>query len=173
MRVAVVGLGNAGHTLHLPALAGIANATVVGGCDLDAGRRDRAAARWRIPVFDDFDRMLEAAKPEVVIVGTPPLTHAEYCERSFAAGAHVICEKPFVSTLDEADRVLAAAARAGRAIAFNHEFREMPIFRAVRTEVERIGRDQLVFAQIWQLMAGAASGCSGRCTRRAFTSSTS
>jgi predicted dehydrogenase len=152
MRVALVGLGNAGYTLHLPALSGIPDATVVGACDVDTARRDRAAGRWKVPVFDDFGAMLQTATPEVVVVGTPPDTHADYCVRAFRAGAHVICEKPFVPTLAEADRVLAAAAGAGRSIAFNHEFREMPIFRAIRGEIERIGRDDLVFAQIWQLM---------------------
>ncbi|MBK5296478.1 MAG: Gfo/Idh/MocA family oxidoreductase [Vicinamibacteria bacterium] len=152
MRVALVGLGNAGHTLHLPALAGISSAAVVGACDLDPARRERAAQRWRVPVFDDFGTMLSASRPDVVIVGTPLDTHADYCVRAFQAGAHVICEKPFVPTLAEADRVLAAATAAGRSIAFNHEFREMPIFKAIRSEVERIGRDELVFAQVWQIM---------------------
>jgi predicted dehydrogenase len=152
MRVALVGLGNAGHTLHLPALAGIPSAAVVGACDLDPGRRERAAKRWRVPVFDDFGAMLSAGKPDVVIVGTPPDTHADYCVRAFQAGAHVICEKPFVPTLAAADRVLAAAAATGHSIAFNHEFREMPIFKAIRSEIDRIGRDKLVFAQVWQLM---------------------
>ena len=152
MKVAVVGLGNAGYTLHLPALAGISGITVVGACDLDPARRERAAARWGVAVFPEFDAMIEASRPEVVIVGTPPDTHAEYCLRAFAAGAHVICEKPFVPTLADADRVLAAAAAAQRGLAFNHEFREMPIFLALRREVERIGRSELVFAQVWQLM---------------------
>lgn len=146
-RVAVVGLGNAGHTLHLPALAGIADATVVGAVDLDAARRTRAAETWKVPVFDDFESMLAKASPEVVVVGTPPHTHAEYCLRTLEAGAHVVCEKPFVSSLDEADRVIAAAAAAGRRVALNHEFREMPIFRAVRDRARGV-----VFAQAWQLM---------------------
>ena len=41
-RVAVIGLGNAGHTLHLPALAGMTSATVVGAVDPDPSRRERA-----------------------------------------------------------------------------------------------------------------------------------
>ena len=147
-RIAVVGLGNAGQTLHLPALAGIPSASVVGGCDLDAGRRDAAATRWKIPVFTDFDDMLGRTSPEVVVIGTPPDSHADYCLRSLAAGAHVICEKPFVSSMDEADRVIEAARTAGRRVALNHEFREMPIFRALR---DAAGRD-VVFAQVWQLM---------------------
>ncbi|MDQ3697276.1 MAG: Gfo/Idh/MocA family oxidoreductase [Gemmatimonadota bacterium] len=146
-RVAVVGLGNAGHTLHLPALAGISSASVVGAVDVDAGRRARAAAAWKAPVFEDFDAMLAQARPEVVVIGTPPQTHAEYCLRALEAGANVICEKPFVSSLEEADRVIDAAATAGRRVALNHEFREMPIFRAVRDHAKGV-----VFAQAWQLM---------------------
>jgi len=148
-RVAVVGLGNAGHTLHLPALAGIANVQVVGACDIDAGRRDRAATTWNVPVYEDFDTMLARANADVVIIGTPPDSHASYCLKSFAAGAHVICEKPFVSSLDEADRVISAAEAAGKRVALNHEFREMPIFRAVR---DAAAPNDIVFAQVWQLM---------------------
>jgi len=149
VRVAVVGLGNAGHTLHLPALAGIANARVVGACDIDPARRERAATTWNVPVFEDFDAMLARGDVDVVVIGTPPDSHAGYCLKSFAAGAHVICEKPFVSSIDEADRVIAAADAAGRRIALNHEFREMPIFRALR---DAAAPRDVVFAQVWQLM---------------------
>ena len=151
-RVAVVGLGNAGYTLHLPALEGIPEVSVVGACDLSAERRERANSRFRVPVFAEFDEMLAKTRPDVVVVGTPPDSHADYCLRSFTAGAHVICEKPFVSSLEEADRVIAAAERAGRRIALNHEFREMPIFRAIRDEAARATGEEIVFAQVWQLM---------------------
>lgn len=151
-RVAVVGLGNAGYTLHLPALAGMSDVTVVGACDLTPDRRARAAERFRVPVFEDFDEMLASTSPDVVVIGTPPNSHADYCFRSVAAGAHVICEKPFVSSLEEADRVIRAANSAGRRVALNHEFREMPIFRALRDEVARVQGEDVVFAQVWQLM---------------------
>lgn len=151
-KVALVGLGNAGFDIHLPALAGISSIAVVGACDLDAGRRNRAAGKYRTAVFDDFDRMLGETHPDVVVVGTPPDTHADYCLRAIAAGAHVICEKPFVSSLDEADRVIAAARSAGRGVALNHEFREMPIFRALRDEAAKPDTGEIAFAQVWQLM---------------------
>ena len=64
----------------------------------------------------------------------------------------MICEKPFVADLDEADRVLAAAAAAGRQVAVNHEFREKPIFRALREQIGAPDVGRLVFCQIWQLM---------------------
>jgi predicted dehydrogenase len=151
-RIAVVGLGNAGYTLHLPALTGIPGAEIVGGCDLSEASRQRTAARFKIPVFAEYDRLLDEARPEVVIVATPPDTHRDYVIRALEAGAHVICEKPFVSSLAEADEVIEAARRTGRRVALNHEFREMPIFRALRDEVAKPEVGLPVFAQVWQLM---------------------
>jgi predicted dehydrogenase len=88
----------------------------------------------------------------VVLIGTPPDSHRALCLTALGAGAHVICEKPFVSSVAEADEVIAAADRAGRRLALNHEFREMPIFRAVRDHVASGAAGDLTFAQVWQLM---------------------
>jgi predicted dehydrogenase len=151
MRIGIVGLGHAGFDIHLPALAGIRSAVVVGACDADASRQAEATARWRIPAFGDLDAMLGQTRPEAVIVATPPASHAELCVRALAAGAHVICEKPFVSSLREADRVLAAAQTAGRQVAVNHEFREMPIFRTLIGQVRERTTGDLRFVQAWQL----------------------
>lgn len=167
MRIALVGLGEAGFTIHLPALARVASAEVVGAADLDRTRQGRAAAKFSVPVFAGFDDMLAQTRPDVVLVATPPDTHADYCLKGIAAGAHIICEKPFVSSVEEADAVLEAAARAGRQVAVNHEFREMPIFRAIRHEVVRSGA--LAFVQIWQLIdlpPGREPGWRGQMTER-------
>lgn len=166
MRVALVGLGNAGLTLHLPALAGLPGTTIAGVCDLDAARRDRAAACFGAPAFADFDAMLASAEPDVVIVATPPETHADYCIRAMEAGAHVLCEKPFASSVQEADQVLAVAARTGRRVALNHEFRAMPIFEAL---LHAAAPEEIVFAQVWQLMdlpPWAEPGWRGRMLQR-------
>jgi predicted dehydrogenase len=151
-KVAVIGLGNAAHNLHLPALKGLPDVAITGGCDPDEKRRSSAAGTFGIPVFESYEKLMESAKPDVVVIGTPPDSHYDYCLRSMAAGAHVICEKPFVSSLSEAESLIAESARLGRHIALNHEFREMPIFRALRDEVGKPDVGSLVFLQIWQLM---------------------
>src|SRR5262245_21328458 len=136
MRVAVVGLGEAGSTIHLPALAGLSSATLVGAADLDASRRDRAA-RFRVPVFADLDEMLARARPEVVVAATPPALHVDHCRTALAAGAHGVCEKPFSPDSAGAELVLRSAAAAGRRVAVNHEFRQMPILQALLAEAQR------------------------------------
>ncbi len=152
MKVAVIGLGNAGTTLHLPALAAMREVSVVGAVDLDSARREQARARFRVPVFATVDEMLDATRPDVVCIGTPPGSHAALCLQAFDAGAHVLCEKPFVSSIAQADTVIAAARTAGRRLALNHEFREMPIFKAVRDAVSSGDTGGLNFAQVWQQM---------------------
>ena len=49
---------------------------------------------------------------DLVIVSTPPNSHAEWTLRALEAGKSVVVEKPFCLTVDEADRQVAAAARA-------------------------------------------------------------
>lgn len=151
MRVAVVGLGNAGTGLHLPALAPLQGVEVVGACDVDAERRARAQDRWGVPVFPDSASLYRSARPDAVIVCTPPDTHAAMCREAFAAGAHVVCEKPLAVSIAEADAILEAAEDADRRIALNYEFREMPIARAILEETRRPDAAP-VFLQVWQNM---------------------
>ncbi|MDB4915745.1 MAG: Oxidoreductase family, NAD-binding Rossmann fold, partial [Gemmatimonadetes bacterium] len=71
MRVAVVGLGNAGFDLHLPALAGLPGITAI-GVDPDSARRDRAAAQHKVPVAESLDAALASGPLDAVVVATPP-----------------------------------------------------------------------------------------------------
>lgn len=148
-RVAVVGLGSAGATLHLPALAGISGVTLVGVVDPNEHQRAVVSSQYGVPGFAGMGEMLKQATPDVVIVATPPALHADQCIRALEAGAHVICEKPFVTSIAEADSVIRAAQSANRQVALNHEFREMPVFRAMR---DHVACHEVLFTQVWQLV---------------------
>ena len=151
MRFGFVGLGRATQVFHLPALERVSGVEVVGGVDPSA---DRAEA-WREAgrtAFESVEQLLAEAQPEVVVVATPPDSHADICVEALEGGAHVICEKPFAMSVEEADRVLAAADATGRRVAVNLEFREKPILKSVKERVDSGDAGRLVFAQIWQLM---------------------
>lgn len=152
MRFGLVGLGWAARGFHEPALRSVPEAELVGGADGVEEQRVAWTQRTRTPAFATLEELLESARPDVVVVGTPPDSHADICIRALQAGTHVICEKPFVSTVDEADRVLASAAEAGRSVAINHQYREKPIFKAIKEHIGAPGVGRLVFSQFWQLM---------------------
>ncbi len=149
-RIGVVGLGNAARTLHLPALAAIRPAWV-GGCDLDSASRD-AAAGTGIQVFETLDALIEEGRADVVLICTPPESHAPLAIEALQRGAHVICEKPFATSVGDAERILEAARATGRRVALNHEFRRVPIYRALRDEIGTPEAGDLVWAQTWQTM---------------------
>ncbi len=152
MRTAYAGLGWATHAFHLPGVKRLQAVEIVGGCDPSAEQRERWEKATGTPAFTTFDEMMERVHPEAVVVATPPDSHAELCLRALAAGAHVFCEKPFVSNTAEADAVLAAAAAAGRQVAVNHQYREFPIFAALKQQIGSDEAGRLVFCQMWQLM---------------------
>lgn len=152
MRFGLVGLGWAARAFQVPALKQVPGAVLAGACDSSPEQRASFERETGVHTYEDIDSLLEAEAPDVVIVATPPDSHAALSLRALDAGAHVICEKPFVSTLEEADRVLAAASEAGRFVAVNHEFREKPIFKAISDNIGKPEVGRLVFCQIWQLM---------------------
>jgi predicted dehydrogenase len=152
LRFGFAGLGWATRSLHLPALAKIPELELVGGCDLSPEQRAAWESQTGTKAHAGLDELIEAASPDVVVVATPPDSHAQLCVQALERGCHVFCEKPFASSLEEADRVLAVAEAAGREVAVNHEFREQPIFKALREQIAAQAFGRLVFCQIWQLM---------------------
>jgi predicted dehydrogenase len=152
VRFALVGLGWAARAFHVPALRSVPGGQLVGGTDAAPEQRASFERETGVPTFSSLDELFDRGKPDVVVVATPPDSHLELCLRALDAGAHVICEKPFVSDAGEAEQVLAAATASGRSVAVNHEYREKPIFRAVKERVGSAGVGRLVFTQLVQLM---------------------
>jgi predicted dehydrogenase len=112
VRIAVVGLGTISE-LALPAYARRTDVEIVGLCDLDEAR----VARWR-EVFPaaraaaGLDDLL-GTEADVVDVLVPTPAHADVVCRVLEAGYHVQVQKPIARSLDDADRMLETAERAG------------------------------------------------------------
>lgn len=148
----MIGLGWVARALHSRALKMVPGAELVGGCGASADARESWQRETGTSAFETLDELVDRARPDVVVVATPPDTHAELCVQALEAGAHVICEKPFVSTLEEADRVLAVAEASGREVMVNHALREQPVFKVLKERIDSREAGRLVFCQIWQLM---------------------
>ncbi len=152
-RVALIGLGGSADRIILPALRAVSTVQVVAGSDPDAAARDRAARRWRVPrLYAGPEEMLREEAPDVAIIATPPLTHRDLCLLALAHGCHVFCEKPFMPSVEAADQVIAAAERARRLLAVNNQYSQMPIYRAVRQELDSGRPGRLYRIGVWQHM---------------------
>lgn len=117
LRCALVGTG-AVSQLHARGVAAHPRAELVAVTDLSRSSADGFAATWNVPaVYDTLDELLDAEKPDVVLICTPPGVHREQTLAAFAAGCHVVVEKPPAPSLDELDAMRAAAVAANRQLA--------------------------------------------------------
>ncbi|MFB3896646.1 MAG: Gfo/Idh/MocA family protein [bacterium] len=111
VRVGVIGLGIGQH--HIWGYQKCPNAQIVGICDLDAPRVQQVAkkeniARW----FTDYRKMLELPDLDAVSICTPNFLHRPIAVAAFAAGKHVLCEKPLSISAQEGKKIITAAKQA-------------------------------------------------------------
>ncbi|MCT9002421.1 Gfo/Idh/MocA family protein [Microbacterium memoriense] len=117
LRCVLVGTGSVAR-LHAAAVDAYPGATLVAVADVSRAAADAFAEVWGVPaVYDDLERMLTAEHADVVLICTPPVAHREQTLAAFAAGAHVIVEKPPAPSLEELDDMRGAAATAGKQLA--------------------------------------------------------
>ena len=138
--VGIIGLGFG--RAHIPTFQ--ANgAEVVAVCQRDEAAARAVADKYGVPrVFARWQDMLADARPDIVVIASPPHLHREIAEAAFAGGAHVLCEKPIAMTAAEGRAMVDAAARAGRVAmtCFNWRFpAAMQRFHAM-VEAGHVGR---------------------------------
>ena len=122
LRVGIVGCGWVAGSQMTRGFDGLPDRfSVVACCDADLARAQRFAKDHGITtVAADFTSLL-ALDLDVVTICTPPSLHHSMVLACLAAGRHVICEKPFTSSLRLMDQVIAAEAASA--------CRVMPIFQ--------------------------------------------
>jgi glucose-fructose oxidoreductase len=79
-------------------------------------------------VFTDHRICLEQTKPDLVILCSATGEHAEWTEKVAPFGCHILVEKPFASSLEDADRMIAALEKTGRQLAINWPLRWYPCY---------------------------------------------
>jgi nucleoside-diphosphate-sugar epimerase len=90
--------------------------------------------------------MLDALKPDVVHVLTPPATHAALCVEALDADAHVYVEKPMALTEVDCDLMIDAAKRNGRELCVGHSLVYDPLLAQAFQAIERGHIGEIVHA---------------------------
>jgi predicted dehydrogenase len=79
----------------------------------------------------DLDNLLSGHAIDVVVITTPPSTHADLAVQALDAGCHVLVEKPLAIDVDGCRRVADAARANGRVVAVDHMLRFTPLVVAL------------------------------------------
>lgn len=147
LRVGVVGCGFQGR-LHVDSLRAVPGAEVVAVCDRDRARADAVAAELGVAAtHDDHRELLARHELDLVTVCTMPDSHREIVVDAFAAGTHVLCEKPLAPNLSDARVMVDAAARAQRTLTVGFNLRHTTAAVAVSEFVKAGGLGRPICAR--------------------------
>lgn len=140
----IVGAGNRGlYAYAIPLVRDFADcAKVCGVYDTNYKRAELVSKKTEsdIPVFNSFDEMLEAAKPDAVIVTTKDCDHDYYIIKALDFGCDVICEKPLTTDECKLQAIYEAEKRSGRKVTVTFNAR----FNPFRERVKRMLMDGII-----------------------------
>ncbi len=138
MRTLLVGLGARGK-IWARLLDDEATTETVGWVDVDPARFDWPQERYGAAAsacFTDLEEALRAVRPELVLLATPPMDRYAQAVAVFAAGAHLLSEKPLTLDFDEGVRIVRAAEEAGRAFSVGLNFRYQHCVREAKRIID-------------------------------------
>ncbi|GAB3447371.1 Gfo/Idh/MocA family protein [Actinophytocola sediminis] len=149
LRVGVVGAGimGTGNATVLDSLPGAEVTAVV-----SRRRADAEALAGQLPaatpvVFDHYDQLIGSGTVDAVVVTTPDHLHADVVVKAANAGLHVLVEKPFTTSVADADACVAAVRAAGvvAMCIFNHRW--IPAYAQAKDLIADLGAPAVGYAR--------------------------
>ncbi len=113
-----VGLVGTGYwsVNHLNAWERIQGVQVKSLCNRSRGKLEQRGEQYGIPEqqwYQSIDEMLSHAEIDIVDIVTGPETHLEFVTKAARAGKHIMCQKPFARSLEEAQEMVRVAQECG------------------------------------------------------------
>ena len=122
VKIGIVGSRFQAHCIASSVRAMPEEAEVFAVASPSPGNAEAFARRHGIPrAYTDWREMLRDPAVEMISVTAPNRVHAEITIAAAEAGKHVVCEKPLCITLEEADAMIDACARAGVLLLYAEE----------------------------------------------------
>lgn len=132
IRAAVLSAGAWSQSSHLPALKADPRVALVALSSPNMEMAENLGRQFDVPqVVADWCQALEA-RPDIVVVSSPPVAHEEQVIGALEAGAHVLVEKPFALSACPARRMRDTAERLGKVLLVGFGWPAAPIFALSR-----------------------------------------
>ncbi|HZT74697.1 MAG TPA: Gfo/Idh/MocA family oxidoreductase [Terriglobales bacterium] len=136
IRFGVIGYGYWGPNV-VRNLRKLERSQVTGICDKSEKSRRRAAQdNPGVPLTDDPAELIASPDVDAVAVITPVWSHFELAKAALEAGKHVFVEKPFTSTVAQAEQLIELAARRNLRIMVDHTFLFTGAVRKIRELID-------------------------------------
>jgi scyllo-inositol 2-dehydrogenase (NADP+) len=134
IRVGIAGFGMAAQVMHVPFL--LANPAYSITVVLE--RHAETSKEWiaGVQVVKTIEELVEHPEVDVVVITTPNETHFTYAEKALLAGKHVVVDKPFTNTLNEARILIEIARHQGKVLSVFQNRRYVADFLTVKKILE-------------------------------------
>ncbi|MEM0226346.1 MAG: Gfo/Idh/MocA family oxidoreductase [Thermofilaceae archaeon] len=114
LRFAILSFAHIHAWSYARVLKSLEEAELVAIYDDDPERLKRAAEAYGVrDLYSDYQQLLKRSDIDAVIIASENARHAELAVASAEAGKHIIVEKPLATTLEDAERMIKAAEKAG------------------------------------------------------------
>jgi predicted dehydrogenase len=134
--------------LHAQALQAASRGELVAVCGRNTERRDAFAAQWGIRSRRTTEEMVRDDRIDAVIIATPHPQHRDCALEAFAAGAHVLVEKPMALTEVQCNEMIAAAQKAGTLLSVVSQRRWFPACIRMKEAIDQGKIGKPVLAQL-------------------------
>jgi myo-inositol 2-dehydrogenase / D-chiro-inositol 1-dehydrogenase len=160
LRFGLIGYGLWGRH-HATAIVSAPGATLAAiACASEATAAAAARDFPSVPVENGYRALLARPDIDAVAVVVPNHLHAEVGVAALEAGKDVLLEKPMATTIEDCDRLLAAARASGRILTVGHELRLSAQYGRVKELIDAgaIGAPQYVSFSLFRFPFRPGSG---------------
>ena len=167
LKVCVAGAGFFSQ-FHCDAWQRLEEVDLVALCDRDAGAARAAAEKYGIGRdYTDVMEMLDAEKPDLFDIVTPPPAHRLCIDATIERNIAAICQKPFCGTMEAAKSAVAAIEKAGATVIVHENFRFQPWYARIRQTIEE-GLLGDIYQATFRLRPGDGQGAGAYLDRQPY-----
>ena len=137
-KVGIVGTGYWSEK-HVRAWQSIETVQINGLCDRKAELLKEKGDLFHIPsenLYLDINNMIENADIDVIDIVTPPETHLELVKLAAKARKHIMCQKPFARSIEEAEEMVKIANDAGVRLMVTENWRWLEPFQIIKNMLD-------------------------------------
>ena len=151
LMIGLIGCGGIANNKHMPALSKLdEKCEMTAFCDIIEKRAVKAKEKYGdadAKIYTDYHELLEDPEIDVIHVLTPNVMHAPIVVDAFAAGKHVMCEKPMSHTASDAKKMVDAWKKSGKKFTIGYQNRFRPEVQMLYNACQKEELGDIYFAK--------------------------
>jgi scyllo-inositol 2-dehydrogenase (NADP+) len=134
LKTGIVGYGKSAKVFHIPFLSNMDEFEITAVLE-----RHGEESKKQLPgirVAKTIEELVKGGDTELIVITTPNDTHLDYASKALKAGKHVVVEKPFTITSEDAQNLLHVAKDSGKVLSVYQNRRYVSDFLTIRDLLE-------------------------------------